>query len=141
MNHRLAQFALLTLALCFHPGLPLAAQDAKGKTAKPAAGSETKAAIPTEANPLAGHSLHGEIFNEGPRQHAYLIGGCGNIRFPITTKTPLAQQFFNQGIGQLHGFWWFEAERSFRQVAYLEPTCAMAYWGMALANLEQPKRA
>src|SRR5690606_26137555 len=48
---------------------------------------------------------------------------------------------FNQGIGQLHGFWYFEAERSFRQAAALEPGCAMAYWGMAMANFENEKRA
>ena len=29
----------------------------------------------------AGHSAHGEAFNEGPRQQAYLIPGMGNIHF------------------------------------------------------------
>jgi peroxiredoxin len=59
----------------------------------------------------------------------------------VTVKDPLAQQFFDQGVGQLHGFWYFEAERSFRQVAALDPDCAMAYWGMALANPENDRRA
>ena len=52
----------------------------------------------------AGHSLHSEAFNEGPRQKAYLMDGTGKVSFPITTKSPLAQKFFNQGVGQLHGF-------------------------------------
>ena len=90
---------------------------------------------------LAGHSFHGEAFNEGPRQKAYLMGGTGNVSFPVSTKVDLAQQFFDQGIGQLHGFWYFEAERSFRQVAMLDPQCAMAYWGMAMANVQNDKRA
>lgn len=90
---------------------------------------------------LAGHSYHGEAFNEGPRQSAYLMGGTGNVSFPVTTDVGEAQQFFDQGIGQLHGFWYFEAERSFRQVAMLDPDCAMAYWGMAMANFENKKRA
>jgi peroxiredoxin/tetratricopeptide (TPR) repeat protein len=90
---------------------------------------------------LAGHSFHGEAFNEGPRQKAYLMGGTGNVDFPVTTKCKDAQAFFNQGIGQLHGFWYFEAERSFRQVALLDPDCAMAYWGMAMANVSNEKRA
>jgi peroxiredoxin len=90
---------------------------------------------------LEGHSFHGEAFNEGPRQKAYLMGGTGNVSFPVSTNVALAQQFFNQGIGQLHGFWYFEAERSFRQVAKLDPECAMAYWGMAMANFENEKRA
>ncbi len=89
----------------------------------------------------AGHSLHGEAFNQGPRQSAYLMEGMPKIHFPITTKVPLAQQFFLQGVGQLHGFWFFEAERSFRQVAALDTNCAMAYWGMAMANVNNSKRA
>ncbi len=93
------------------------------------------------AAPSPGHSLHGEAFNEGPRQKAYLMGGTGNAHLAITTKVPLAQQFFDQGLGQLHGFWYFEAERSFRQVAALDPDAAMAYWGMALANTNNEKRA
>jgi hypothetical protein len=88
----------------------------------------------------AGHSQHGEIFNEGPRQRAYLMGATGNVSLSVTTSVPEAQQFFNQGLGQLHGFWYFEAERSFRQAAALDPECAMAYWGMAMANLENEKR-
>ncbi len=51
--------------------------------------------------------------------------------FSVTTKQPLVQKFIDQGIGQLHGFWYFEAERSFRQAASLDPDCASAYWGMA----------
>ena len=90
--------------------------------------------------PAAGHSMHGEVFNEGPRQAAYLMGGTGNVTFPITSVNPESQAFFNQGVGQLHGFWYFEAERSFRQVAMLDPNCAMAYWGMAYANIENRTR-
>ena len=41
----------------------------------------------------------------------------------------------------MHGFWYFEAERSFRQVAALSPDCAMAYWGMAMANVNNKTRA
>jgi peroxiredoxin len=69
------------------------------------------------------------------------MAGTGEVQFTVTTAKPLAQRFFNQGVGQLHGFWYFEAERSFRQVAKLDPDCAMAYWGMAMANLKNEKRA
>ena len=107
---------------------------------KPAAeAAETKQAQPDEI--LPGHSSHGEAFNEGPRQKPYLMGTLADVHFPITTRVPLAQQFFDQGLGQLHGFWYFEAERSFRQVVALDPDCAMAYWGMAMANANNDKRA
>ena len=88
-----------------------------------------------------GHSFHGEAFNEGPRQKAYLMKGMGRVRFPITTNKQEAQLFFTQGVSQLHGFWYFEAERSFRQAAMLDPNCAMAYWGMAVANRNNVERA
>ncbi len=89
-----------------------------------------------------GHSAHGEAFNEGPRQAAMLIPGCGDaVKFTISSKKPEAQQFFTQGVGQLHGFWYYEAERSFRQVAAIDPDCAMAYWGMCMANVNNEKRA
>lgn len=94
-----------------------------------------------QAGVLAGHSMHGDAFNEGPRQRAYLMRGTGNVHFAITTKVPEAHEFFNQGVGQLHGFWYYEAERSFRQVAALDPDCAMAYWGMARANINNRKRS
>lgn len=89
----------------------------------------------------AGHSLHGEAFNEGPRQQAYVIPGMGNVAFPVTTKVPEAQQFFTQGVAQLHSFYYFEAERSFRQASALDPGLALAYWGMAMANVNNEKRA
>jgi peroxiredoxin len=97
------------------------------------------------ANLEPGHSTHGEAFNEGPRQKAYLMQNTGNVHFPVTinaaTGKQEAQSFFNQGVGQLHGFWYFEAERSFREVARIDPDCAMAYWGLAMANTNNRTRA
>ena len=52
---------------------------------------------------LAGHSYHGEVFNEGPRQKAYLMTGTGKVHLEVSTEVPDAQAFFNQGVGQLHG--------------------------------------
>jgi peroxiredoxin/tetratricopeptide (TPR) repeat protein len=91
--------------------------------------------------PRPGHSHEGEVFNEGPRQFAIPIDGTGDVHFPIESTWPEAQAWFNQGIGQLHGFWYFEAERTFRHIAAHDPECAMAYWGMAMANWENPQRA
>lgn len=103
-----------------------------------------KAASPADADapgPAAGHSAHGEAFDDGPRQAAYLLGGTGPCHVQVTTASPEAQRFIDQGVGQLHGFWYFEAERSFRQAAKLDRDCAMAYWGMAMANINNEKRA
>jgi len=97
----------------------------------------------SEANPAVpapGHSVHGEAFNDGPRHAAYLMPGMGKIHFPVTAKRE-AQPFIDQGVAQLHSFYYFEAERSFRQAAKIDPNCAMAYWGMAMANVNNTRRA
>src|SRR5262249_15657754 len=91
--------------------------------------------------PLPGHSSHGEVFDEGPRQGAYLMVGTGKVHLPVTSSVASIQALFDQGVGQLHGFWYFEAERTFRQIAALDPDCAMAYWGMAMANVNNERRA
>lgn len=111
--------------------------------APPAAttGEKTKEAKSAGPEVLAGHSYHGEAFNEGARQKAYLMKGTGKVHFPTSTKSPIAQKFIDQGVGQIYGFWYFEAERSFRQAASIDPDCAIAYWGMALANKSNSKRA
>jgi peroxiredoxin/tetratricopeptide (TPR) repeat protein len=88
-----------------------------------------------------GHSHQGEVFDRGPRQSAYLMGGTGDVHFPVTTKNPLVQKFIEQGVGQLHGFWYVEAERSFREAMRLDPACGIAYWGASLANDLHPVRA
>ncbi len=67
--------------------------------------------------------------------------GQGKIHFPVTTPKPETQRFVDQGVGQIHSFYYFEAERSFRQAAKLDPACAMAYWGMAMSNVHNPRRA
>ena len=95
-----------------------------------------------DAQETYGHSRHGTTFDEGPRSAAYLMPGLGDaVHFPVEGISARAQQFFDQGITQQHGFWHFEAERSFRQVAKLHPDCAMAYWGMCRANDENAERA
>lgn len=108
-----------------------------------AAAAEKKPAAPEEQPEaiLEGHSNHGEVFNEGPRQAATLIDGVGEVHFEVTTQSEEARAFVLQGIAQLHGFWYFESERSFRQAAMLDPDCAIAYWGMAMSNRKTSKRA
>ena len=68
------------------------------------------------------------------------MGGTGTVSFPVSSKDPLVRKYIEQGVGQLHGFWFVEAERSFRQAAALDPNCGIAYWGMSLANHLHEKR-
>lgn len=52
---------------------------------------------------------------------------------PISSKVPLAQKYFDQGMLFFYGFNYDEAARSFQKAARLDPTCAICHWGEALA--------
>src|SRR5262245_27551658 len=82
-----------------------------------------------------GHSQHGEAFDTGPREKPWPIEGIGTAHFPITTKNPEVQRWFDQGNALLHDFIDYEAERAFRWCLKLEPDNAMAYWGLARASM------
>src|SRR5438094_7722736 len=60
--------------------------------------------------------------------------GLGSYSRKITTDSPEAQQYFNQGLAFLHGFNHGAAIRSFQEAARLDPKCAMAHWGIAYAH-------
>jgi tetratricopeptide (TPR) repeat protein len=63
-----------------------------------------------------------------------LYDGLGNVHFPITTAHPLAQRYFDQGMGFAYGFNHAAAIASFREGQRLDPQCAMCWWGEALAH-------
>ena len=74
-------------------------------------------------------------------QIAPRLQNLGDHKHPVTTSSPRAQLFFNQGLTLTFGFNHREAGRSFREVARLDPDCAMAYWGQALVlgpNINMP---
>ena len=58
------------------------------------------------------------------------IEGLGTAHITITTKSPEAQRWFDQGLAALHCFWDYEAMRAFEQAARLDPDCAMCHWGL-----------
>ncbi len=80
-----------------------------------------------------GHSKHGQAFDTGPRSRPVAMDDIGKVHFPITTKNPEVQKWFDQGVTLLHSFWDYEAERAFRWCLKLEPDNAMAWWGLARA--------
>jgi tetratricopeptide (TPR) repeat protein len=64
---------------------------------------------------------------------ATLMDGYGELHHPVSTRNPEAQRFFDQGLKLVYAFNHAEAVRSFQRAAELDPDCAMAYWGVALA--------
>ncbi len=71
---------------------------------------------------------------------ARLVEGYGKVHMPISTKSEEAQRFFDQGLALLHSFWFYEADRSFERSAQLDPECAMAQWGIAMAAVNEKRR-
>ena len=56
----------------------------------------------------------------------------GQVNFPVGC-TAAAQKQFDQALAALHSFWYEEALRVFTGVAETDPSCAMAYWGIAMS--------
>src|ERR1700730_5232147 len=62
-----------------------------------------------------------------------LMPGLGQHHHTISTKSPEAQRFFDQGLTLVFAFNHEEAARAFRRASELDPQSAMASWGLALA--------
>jgi tetratricopeptide (TPR) repeat protein/predicted enzyme related to lactoylglutathione lyase len=65
-----------------------------------------------------------------------LRGGIGAAHDAVSTMSPQAQAFYDQGLAYLHSFVWIEAARSFHQALRLDPTLAMAGIGLSFAYIE-----
>jgi len=63
-----------------------------------------------------------------------LYGSLGNYSYRITTASPQAQRWFDQGLRLVYAFNHNEAQRAFREAARLDPGCAMCFWGIAMTE-------
>ncbi len=62
-----------------------------------------------------------------------LYDNLGTYSRPISTKSPQAQKYFDQGLRLLYAFNHAEAIRSFTEAARLSKDCIMCLWGIAYA--------
>ena len=70
-----------------------------------------------------------------------LYRDLGSYHMAVSTRSPVAQQYFDQGIRLTYGFNHDEAIKAFREGARLDSTCAMCWWGIAYAlgpNINAP---
>lgn len=70
-----------------------------------------------------------------------LLGGLGDHQRAVSTASPLAQRYFDQGFVLTYGFNHEGAVDAFGEAARLDPRCAMCFWGMAYAlgpNINAP---
>src|SRR5436305_2199429 len=61
----------------------------------------------------------------------------GDVNFPISCS-PAAQAQFNRAVALLHSFFFPETVKAFTAVAEKEPSCGMAYWGIAISQRPNP---
>ncbi|ACO78288.1 Tetratricopeptide repeat (TPR) protein [Azotobacter vinelandii CA] len=83
-------------------------------------------------------------FAQTGRSAVPLYDNLGDHHYAITTASPLAQRYFDQGLRLYYAFNHQEAIRVFEEAVRLDPDCAMCYWGIALAqgpNINAPMDA
>ena len=66
-------------------------------------------------------------------QFAVLVDGLGTYGRRISTKSEVAQKFFDQGLRLIYGYYSPEATASFKEALRHDPDHPMLYWGLALA--------
>jgi hypothetical protein len=85
-------------------------------------------------------SFSGIAFAQDEHAGHSLGGGYGNVHFD-TSCSPASQQQFNQAVAMLHSFFYPETEKAFQAIAEREPSCAIAYWGVAISQRPNPLTA
>ena len=63
-------------------------------------------------------------------------GNLGEVSFQTSCR-PEVQIEFERGEALLHSFAYSAAEASFKQVAAMDPNCAIAHWGIAMSYFHQ----
>ncbi len=71
-------------------------------------------------------------------QHAVLVDDIGTYGRKISTTSPLAQKFFDQGLRLVYGYYFPEAIASFEEAQQYDPDHPMIDWGLALAMGPNP---
>ena len=64
----------------------------------------------------------------------------GNVHFKISCNE-VAQRRFDRAMRYQHSYWYINAREVFEEVIKADPTCAMAYWGIALTLMDNPHAA
>ncbi len=80
----------------------------------------------------------------GPAKPPVLYDSLGTHTHKITTGSPEAQRWFDQGLRLVYAFNHQEAQKAFLEAARIDLSCAMCYWGVALtegSNYNDPTNA
>jgi hypothetical protein len=71
-------------------------------------------------------------------EHAVLVDDIGTYGRKISSNSPLAQKYFDQGLRLVYGYYFPEAIASFEEAQRYDPGHPMLDWGLALAMGPNP---
>ncbi len=97
------------------------------------------AAVAALATPCFAHDSRHPTKAEGAEP---VFPGMGDVHHRVTTNSPEAQKYFDQGLALVYAFNHDEAQRSFEQAVKIDPSMAMGWWGIALTvgpNINLPE--
>ena len=72
-------------------------------------------------------------------QHEHPAGDpakLGKVSFSVSCE-PSVQPQFSSAVAMLHSFWYEKASETFAAIAKKDPSCGMAYWGIAMTYYHQ----
>jgi tetratricopeptide (TPR) repeat protein len=110
---------------------------APGTTATPSPPREEPATTPeSERQPVAGREAAGTKtpaidYVAQIAKGALILDGLGDLQREITSNSPDALEYFDQGLRLTYAFNHDEAARSYAKAAEIDPSCASCYWGLA----------
>jgi hypothetical protein len=61
------------------------------------------------------------------------LGKLGKVSFDVSCDRSVRADFA-RAVAMMHSFWYAPAEKAFTEIAAKDPQCAMAWWGVAMAN-------
>src|SRR5437763_17189059 len=72
-------------------------------------------------------------WSDDGHQHTLTKEEFGSVHFQTSCAKNVTQDF-NRAVALLHSFQYEQADMAFAKVAAADPYCAMAQWGVAMAN-------
>src|SRR5258705_11536322 len=73
------------------------------------------------------------VWSDEGHHHELSQQELGSVHFETSCSGRIAEDF-TRAVALLHSFQYEQADRAFTDVASKDPNCAMAQWGVAMAN-------
>ena len=77
------------------------------------------------------------LSHDDPKEGGRPPEKLGQVHFPTSCEASV-QSLFERGVALLHSFWFPEGLKTFNEVLKRDPSCTIAYWGIAVNRLLNP---